>query len=409
MADEEWKNLPVMFVTNKAAHFGSSVGKSFSKYEASSLGQIRNKRTKYILSSKSSDSGYICNSFYDDGGIPRTMSAHVVIARTFLDEPESGNLTVDHINRVRTDNRVVNLRWATRKQQAANSDKSKCKRGGQPVIQYTMDMEEIKRWPNIITAAKELGIDNSDIGKVCRGKLSRVGGYKWAYERQHLDGEIWRNHKTLNVQISNMGRIKSPNSHIVYGSKTVQGYMIYGNPVKRVHVMVAETFLPNPEKKPEVNHKDKNRVNNKLENLEWATSSEQQIHSHKNNSNPNRYRNARAVKQYDLEGNFIREYKSRREASRQTECEASCISHVCQGLSKSTGGYIFKFSNDDVNQPIIKLPKKVNLIDERGNITKTYDDVKTAALDLEISYSCIYKILSGSAKKTKDGYRFKYH
>lgn len=54
-------------------------------------------------------------------------------------------------------------------------------------------------------------------------------------------------------------------------------------------------FLHNPKKKPEVNRKDKNRYNNKVENLEWITSKENAFHSHKN-SNPDRYSNSRAVK-----------------------------------------------------------------------------------------------------------------
>ena len=217
----------------------------------------------------------------------KTMRAHIIITRTFHGEPKSADLTVDHINRDRADNRVVNLRWATRKQQSINSDTSKCNTIGQPVVQYTTDMEEIKRWPNIATAAKELGIHGSLISRVCRGKLNQARGFKWVYERQDLDGEIWRDYEPLDIQVSNMGRIKS--SHIIYGSKTGNGYLVYGKSCKYVHIIVAETFLPNPENKPEVNHKDKVGTNNKLENLVWATRSEQMIHSHQTNSNPNRY------------------------------------------------------------------------------------------------------------------------
>lgn len=121
------------------------------------------------------------------------MYAHAIVARTFLGDPESTDITVDHINQNPIDNRLVNLRWATKKQQTANSNKSRSGVIGQPIVQYTMDMKEIKTWPNIITASNKLGIDPSGITKACKGKLNRVGGYKWTYERQDLDGRFGKN------------------------------------------------------------------------------------------------------------------------------------------------------------------------------------------------------------------------
>nr|QBK85750.1 MAG: HNH endonuclease [Marseillevirus LCMAC101] len=334
MSDEKWKDFPVIH------------GRSFSKYEVSSLGRIRNRESGYIFSTKPKDDRYVCNSFLDDEGKSKTIRAHVIVARAFLGNPDSNDLTVDHINQEPTDNRLVNLRWATKKQQTVNSNKSRSGSIGQPIVQYTADMKEIKTWPSIITAANKLGIDPSGITKACKGKLNHTGGYKWAYERQDLDGEIWKEYKLSDVQVSNMGRIKPPHYHIVYGSK-VGGYMTYGKPVKGVHVMVAKAFLPNPENKPEVNHKDNDGTNNKLENLEWATRSEQMFHSHKTNSNPDRYSTAKAVNQYDLEGNFICEYRSRHEASKQTGCSRTSIFRVCSGRAKSTNGFVFTYSNED--------------------------------------------------------------
>nr|QBK86091.1 MAG: HNH endonuclease [Marseillevirus LCMAC101] len=396
MTDEEWKDFPIVD------------GRKFSNYEVSSLGQRRNKKSSHVFSDRPKRSGYVCNEFLDDKGKSKTMRAHVIVARAFIGDPESDDLTVDHINREPADNRVVNLRWATRKQQTANSDQSKCKPTGQPVIQYTMDMVEIKRWPNIITASKELGIDKSSIGRTCRGKRGHVGGYKWTYERQDLDGEVWKNYEPNGVQVSNMGRIKPSCSHIVYGSER-NGYLVYGNPVKYVHIIIAETFLPNPKKKPEVNHKDKNGTNNKVENLEWVTKSEQMIHSHQTNSNPDRYSTARAVKQYDLEENFIGEYRSIKKAARDTECSETSISYVCSGLLKSTNGYVFEYVNKDVLNRSLRSSNKVNLINEKGNVVETYETARAAALDLGIAYYSIYSVLGGVTKKTKDSYRFRYH
>ena len=390
---EEWRDIP------------SINGKCFDKYEVSSSGQIKNKKSGHIFSNKPNNAGYVRNPYRDNDGAKWSMCAHIVVAKTFLGDPASRDLTVDHINRNRSDNRVVNLRWATRKQQITNSDKLKRVNKGQPIIQYNMEMDEIKRWVNIATAGNELGMHKGNISNACRGKLNSTGGFKWAYERQDLPGEIWKKHKTLGVFVSDMGRIKS-SKHIIYGSKTNNGYLMYRK--KGVHVIIAEAFLHNPKKKPEVNHKDKDCTNNKLENLEWVTGSEQMIHSHKN-SNADRYSTARIVKQYDLEGNFIKEYKSISEASRLTGCSRAGISGVCSKDRNSTKDFIFKYSNKKASKLSIRTySNKIDCIHDSGNII-TYVNVATAAVDLKIYRSVIYDNLRGVTTKTKHGYRFQYH
>ena len=57
-------------------------------------------------------------------------------------------------------------------------------------------------------------------------------------------------------------------------------YKVDGKTVK-VHRLVAKSYIPNPQNKPEVNHKDGNKQNNHVSNLEWVTSSENGLHSYK--------------------------------------------------------------------------------------------------------------------------------
>jgi hypothetical protein len=102
--------------------------------------------------------------------------------------------------------------------------------------------------------------------------------------------EYWKNAKGLEdvYLVSNLGNVKKIGKDN-YHNKSMNGqgyYYVYNPLTKRVvslHRIIANTFIPNKEEKPIVNHKDGNKANNNIDNLEWVTASENIKHAWDNN------------------------------------------------------------------------------------------------------------------------------
>lgn len=157
--------------------------------------------------------------------------------------------------------------------------------------------------------------------------------------------EIWKPIEGYKYyQVSNKGNVKTfsrwKEGRLMKFTKESNGYLrvglvdLEGKTHKvSVHRLVAEAFLPNPDGLPEVNHKDENKENNCVENLEWI--------NQKDNINYGTGVQRRA----DVRGDRVRcvetgiIYKSQAEAARQTGIPASSISSVFQGKMKKAGGY----------------------------------------------------------------------
>lgn len=114
-----------------------------------------------------------------------------------------------------------------------------------------------------------------------------------------------------------------------------------------VHSLVAKTFIPNPQHLPCVNHKDENKLNNNIDNLEWCTNEYNITYGtaveRGRNTQLLNQKTGIPILQLSLAGEVIKEYKSAREAARILGFRSSAIVNVLKKRKLSTHGFKFKY------------------------------------------------------------------
>lgn len=188
-----------------------------------------------------------------------------------------------------------------------------------------------------------------------------------------------------NYEVSNLGNVKSLNYNhtekegILKPAKNRDGYSVISlhknNKQKHflVHRLVALAFIPNIQNLPQINHKDENKKNNRVENLEWVTPKEncnygtikerkskklkgknnpmygkhhteetkqKMRDSHKGKSN---YKRCKPIQQYTKDMVFIREWDSATLAEKELNIHSGNITKCCKGKLKTCGNFIWKY------------------------------------------------------------------
>lgn len=154
-------------------------------------------------------------------------------------------------------------------------------------------------------------------------------------------------------EVSDWGDVKSLNYNHTGKEKILSvglcwGYHIVGlckdgiSKTHKVHRLVAQAFIPNPDNLPCVNHKDEVRSNNHVGNLEWCS------YQYNNNYGTCRQRSIKnkkkKVSQYNLNGEFIKEWDSAKDVQRVSGYNAAHINECCKGKRRTAHNFIWQYA-----------------------------------------------------------------
>lgn len=235
--------------------------------------------------------------------------------------------------------------------------------------------------------------------------------------------EIWKDIAGLEGEyaVSNFGRVKrlkkegNINDCLLKLHQDKHGYVWVSLPRKNkfrtvlVHRLVAGMFIPNPMLYKEINHIDGNKTNNNVYNLEWCTRSQNVKHAFamglKSNKKGSEHARAKKCYEYDMKGNFIKEWGSISEAAEYYNDVTGNVCAACSGKYKTFHGHIWSYKREeiDVNAHRNSSGERTYQYSKEGELIAEYFNMKDTVEASGVDKSNITKCCLGK-RKTAGGY-----